>query len=98
MNNIIIRPIITEKSVGNASRGVYTFEVAKTAKKDEVAKEIARMFKVIVTNVRSVVMHGKTHRVGRRRTELKAADWKKAFVTVKKGEKIDLFDIAQSKG
>lgn len=96
MNHIVIRPIITEKSVGNANKGVYTFEVAKDAKKDEIAKEIARMFKVVVTDVRSVIMHGKTHRVGRRRTELKAADWKKVFVTVKKGEKIDLFDMTQS--
>ena len=96
MNNIIIRPIITEKSAGNANNGVYTFEVAKDAKKDEIAKEISRMFKVIVTDVRSVVMHGKTHRVGRRRTEIKAADWKKVFVKVKKGEKIDLFDMTQS--
>jgi large subunit ribosomal protein L23 len=96
MNHVIKRPIITEKSVGNAAKGVYTFEVHKDARKQEIGKELSRMFNVTVTEVRTAVMHGKTHRVGKRRTELKSSDWKKVFITLKKGEKIDLFDVAQS--
>lgn len=96
MNHIVRRPIITEKSVGNANKGVYTFEAHKDARKDEIKKEIERIFNVTVTEVRSIIMHGKTHRVGKRRTALKAADWKKVFVTLKKGERIDLFDMTQN--
>jgi large subunit ribosomal protein L23 len=96
MNTIIKRPIITEKSLGNATTGVYTFEVDKAARKDIIVKEIERMFNVHVISARTVIMHGKTHRVGRRRTELKQSDWKKVFITVKKGERIDLFDVTAS--
>ena len=95
MNHIIKRPIITEKSMENAQRGVYTFEVAKDARKGEISSEIERMFSVHVISTRSVIMHGKTHRVGKRRTELKQSDWKKVFVTVKSGEKIELFDVVK---
>lgn len=93
MNNTILRPIITEKSTANSSRGLYTFEVAKSADKIEIKKEVERLFKVHVADVRTVVMHGKSHRVGKRRTEVSRNDWKKAFVTLVKGESISLFDI-----
>lgn len=93
--NIIKKPLITEKSLGRAHTGVYTFEVKKSADKNEIKSEVEKLFGVHVVSVRTVVMHGKTRRVGKRRTESKASDWKKAFITVKSGEKIELFDVTQ---
>ncbi len=93
MNSTILRPLITEKSTSNSARGVYTFAVAKKADKIEIKKEIERLFNVHVTDVRTVVMHGKAHRVGKRRTEVPRSDWKKAFVTLVKGESISLFNV-----
>ncbi len=93
MNSTIIRPLITEKSTTNSKDGMYTFEVAKSADKIEIKKEIERLFNVHVREVRTVVMHGKTHRVGKRRSEVSRSDWKKAFVKLVKGEAISLFDI-----
>ncbi len=85
--------MITEKSTQNSSKGLYTFAVAKAADKIEIKKEIERLFNVHVTTVRTAIMHGKTHRVGKRRVEIARSDWKKAFVTLVKGESISLFDV-----
>ncbi len=93
MNSTILRPLITEKTTVNTSRGMYTFQVAKQADKNVIKKEIERLFNVHVVDVRTVVMHGKTHRVGKRRTEIPRSDWKKAYVTLVKGESIALFDV-----
>jgi large subunit ribosomal protein L23 len=93
MNSTILRPLITEKSTENSNRGFYTFAVSKTADKIEIKKEIERLFSVHVTDVRTAVMHGKAHRVGKRRTEVPRSDWKKAFVKLVKGESISLFDV-----
>jgi large subunit ribosomal protein L23 len=93
MKLLIEKPIITEKSLENANRGVFTFACLKQAHKDDIKKEIEKTFDVHVVEVRTVIMHGKTSRTGKRRTPLKHSDWKKAFVTLKSGEKISLFDV-----
>ncbi len=89
----IKRPVITEKTLLLASRGWYTFAADAAASKYDIATEISRMYKVNVVAVRTITMHGKVRRVGRKAIPTAKADWKKAMVTLKKGQKIDAFEI-----
>lgn len=87
---VIKRPIISEKSTALAEiAGKYAFEVAPRANKQEIRDAVERLFNVRVSSVRTMVMHGKKKRVGR--FETKRANWKKAFVTLAEGQKIDFF-------
>ena len=90
---IIKRPIISEKSLALASRGWYTFEASIDASKYTIASEISRMYKVTVQEVRTITMHGKVRRVGRKAIATAKPDWKKAMVRLKKGQKIDAFEV-----
>ena len=93
MKHILLKPLITEKSMKHASKGKFTFQVAKSAGKTHIKKAIEQVFKVTVTDVATAYVKGKTARVGTRRNEIKLTSWKKAVATLKKGEKIDLFDV-----
>ena len=74
--------------------GKFTFKVDKTANKNAIKQVIEKRFGVSVINVTTITVKGKTQRVGARRAEVKVTSWKKAVVTLKKGEKIDLFELA----
>ena len=78
--DIIIAPVITEKSNDGMQEGKYTFEVNKKATKVDIAKAVEKLFEVKVLNVNTVTVKGKTKRVGR--YEGKTSDWKKAIVTI----------------
>ena len=78
--DIILGPVITEKSVTGNQNGVYTFKVAKSATKSQIKSEIERHFGVKVLNVNTMIVKGKTKRV--RYVEGKTPDWKKAIVTI----------------
>ena len=77
---IIVRPVITEKSNDEMQSGKYTFEVNKKATKVEIAKAVEKLFEVKVLNVNTMIVKGKTKRV--RYQEGKTPDWKKAIVTI----------------
>ena len=77
---IIIRPVVTEKSNDELQAGKYTFEVNKKATKIEIAKAVEKLFEVKVLNVNTMTVKGKTKRV--RYQEGKTPDWKKAIVTI----------------
>ena len=77
---VIIRPVITEKSNDEMQAGKYTFEVNKKATKVDVAKAVEKLFEVKVLNVNTMLVKGKTKRV--RYVEGKTPDWKKAIVTI----------------
>jgi large subunit ribosomal protein L23 len=94
MNTVVIRPLITEKTLTLASRGWYTFMVGKGADKTSIGKDVSQLYKVNVVSVRTISMHGKVRRVGRQMRYAKKADWKKALVQLKAGQKIDAFEIA----
>jgi len=87
--DVIIRPIISEHSYDMMSKGCYTFEVAKAANKIEIAQAVESIFNVKVMKVNVLNVKSKPKRVrqqlGRTRT------WKKAMVTLKKGDTIELF-------
>ena len=78
-HDIIIRPIITEKSMMGIAEKKYTFEVAKTATKIDIANAVEEAFKVKVAKVNTVSVRGKLKRQGR--TQGYTKSWKKAVVT-----------------
>ena len=77
---IIIRPVITEKSNDEMQAGKYTFEVNKKATKVEIAKAVEKLFEVKVLKVSTISVKGKAKRVGYHQG--KTSDWKKAIVTI----------------
>lgn len=88
---IIIRPIVTEKSEKlKMESSKYTFEVAKSANKIEIKKAIEKLFRTKVEKVQVMNYGGKPKRMGI--FPGKRSDWKKAIVTLKKGEKIESLD------
>ena len=95
MNQILLRPIITEKSMREAILSRFTFAVAKNSNKTEVANAVSEQFKVKPVSVQTVTVPGKTKRAGRTRKQVKSQSWKKAIVTLEKGQKIDLFDVTE---
>ncbi|MBI4067771.1 50S ribosomal protein L23 [Candidatus Gottesmanbacteria bacterium] len=90
-NNILIKPIITERSLLDANQGVFTFMVERSANKNIIRQNIEDHFGVHVVTISTIHMKGKKRQVGRRRTKVNQADWKKAKVRLQKGEKIALF-------
>ena len=89
--DIIIKPIITEKSMDGLQAGKYTFKVAKDANKIEIAKAVEKLFDVQVAKVCTMNCNGRTKRVGR--FVGKTASWKKAIVTLTEDSKtIEFFD------
>lgn len=86
--DIIIAPIITEKSAKAAEKNVYLFKVAKNANKIEIKKAIEEAFGVKVENVNTLNTKSKAKRVGKYTGTTKT--YKKAIVTLKDGEKIEL--------
>jgi len=89
--DIIIRPIITEKSMMGIAAKKYTFEVAKAANKIEIAKAVEELFKVKVAKVNTVNVRGKLRRQGR--FEGYTRSWKKAYVTLTEDSKaIEFFE------
>ena len=77
---IIVAPIITEKSNDELQEGKYTFEVNRKATKVEIAKAVEKLFEVKVLKVNTMNVKGKTKRVGYHVG--KTSDWKKAIVTI----------------
>lgn len=94
---MILRPIVSEKAFAMAEdTGVYSFIVPKTAKKLEIAKAVAGQFEVSVDRVRTVMVKGKPKNMivkrGKYSIKGKRSDLKKAYVTLKEGDSISLFE------
>jgi len=92
---ILIRPYITEKTMQLAKSGWFSFVVALTANKAQIAWEVAAMYKVTVIGVRTSVVIGKMKRTGKRQQPSAQASWKKAMVQLKAGQTIDAFQIGE---
>lgn len=91
---IILRPLINEKSMGLTKTGFYTFEVAKFATKEQIAKIVAEKFKVKVISVNTINRAGKTKTQRTKKGYFMQPHLKKAIVKVGKGDKIALFEQA----
>ena len=88
--DIIIAPIISEKSMGMLAEQKYTFKVNANANKIEIKKAIEEIFKVEVEKVTTINVIGKNKRVGVH--EGKRSDWKKAIVKLKGNKTIEFFE------
>ena len=86
---VIIRPIVTERSFDLMEQGKYTFEVARKAPKEEIADAIEKLFGVHVAKVNTMWVKAKNKRV--RYQAGKTRTWKKAVVTLYPGEQIEVF-------
>jgi large subunit ribosomal protein L23 len=87
--DIIIRPVVSEKSYGLMEQNRYTFEVHRSACKEEIGQAIHEIFGVTVIKVNTMNVSGKPRRV--RYNKGLSRSWKKAIVSVKEGDTIDLF-------
>ena len=90
LHEVLRRPAITEKNTALQTQGKYVFEVAGEANKRQVKQAIEAAFKVSVTAVNVTTVPGKEKRMGRRLVQ--TPSWKKAVVTLKPGDKIELFE------
>jgi large subunit ribosomal protein L23 len=87
---VIIRPIITEKSEGlQKFNTAYVFEVVDKANKLEIKEAVEKIWNVTVLKVRVIRSKGKMRRVRYKRG--KTPEWKKAIVTLQKGQTIDIY-------
>ena len=92
--SIIKRPLVTEKGMSLSAESKYVFEVDINANKIEIAYAVKRIFpQVDVVKVNTLRVKGKTKRMGRMPAG-KTADWKKAYVTLKSGQRIQIFEGA----
>ena len=78
--DIILAPIVTEKSSVDMQEGKYTFRVAKNATKVDIKNAVEKLFEVKVLNVNTISVKGKAKRVGVHQG--RTSDWKKAIVTI----------------
>jgi large subunit ribosomal protein L23 len=88
--DILIRPLITEKTSELMGENKYVFVVAKSANKIEIAKAVTEIFKVKVEKVNTINVEGKKKRVGR--SVGKRPSYKKAIVKLAAGESITFFE------
>lgn len=88
-HEIIVRPIVSERSYSAMEENKYTFEVRKDANKYQIKDAIEEIFNVKVTRVNTMTVHPKTKRV--RYVAGKTRSWKKAIVTLAEGQTIEIF-------
>jgi len=88
--SVLLKPLVTEKSTTLAGRNQYVFEVDLRANKTQVKESVELVFDVNVLRVNTMVVKGKRRRYGR--SLVKRPDWKKAIVTLKPGDSIELFE------
>ncbi|MBQ6523470.1 MAG: 50S ribosomal protein L23 [Atopobiaceae bacterium] len=91
---VIIRPIVTERSFDLMEQGKYTFEVARQAPKEEIAAAVEKLFGVHVVKVNTMWVKSKNKRV--RYQMGKTRTWKKAVVKLAAGEQIEVFAPQQA--
>lgn len=86
VQDVIIRALLSEKSMKESETGRYTFLVKKDANKGDVRRAVESMFQVNVVSVITSTQKGRTTRSGKRRTEVTLSSFKKAAVRLKKGQ------------
>lgn len=87
--DVIVRPIVTEKSTALSAEGQYVFEVRVGSTKHAVARAVEAMFRVEVAAVNVMNVRGKPRRYGR--FQGRRAQWRKAVVTLDEGQSIEIF-------
>ncbi len=92
--NILLRPVISEKTMRDASSGKYAFVVASKANKHQVAKNIEMLYKVEVVKV-NVIREKPQEKIIKGRYKASSKMIKKAIITLKKGQKIEGFEVKE---
>ena len=90
-NDVIIRPIVSEKTTGMMEENKFVFRVARKANKQLVKKAIKDLFGVTAKTVNIINVRGKKKRV--RADFGRTSAWKKAIITLAPGDKIEIFDV-----
>lgn len=90
--DVVIEPIVSEKSYALLERNVYTFKVHPDASKPEISDAIERIFNVRVVKVNTLNREGKRRHNRRTWTYGKRSDMKRAYVTLAEGDRIDIFE------
>ncbi|HJN74953.1 MAG TPA: 50S ribosomal protein L23 [Myxococcota bacterium] len=89
IHDIILSPVVTEKSTFANEDNTYVFKVGIKSNKHEIKDAVERFFGVRVAKVRTLVVRGKIKRFGRHHG--RRSDWKKAYVTLQDGESINFY-------
>jgi large subunit ribosomal protein L23 len=92
--NVIVRPVVSEKSYALIAEGKYTFRVNQRAHKTQIAHAVEEIFDVRVASVRTSQVRAKPKRRNLQRGRTRA--WKKAVVQLAAGERIELFEGAET--
>jgi len=87
---ILRRPLVTEKNAALQAQGKYAFEIAGEANKEQVKQAVEKAFNVTVTKVNVITVHGKGKRA--RGRWVISPSWRKAVVTLKPGDKIEIVE------
>ncbi len=93
MQQIVKRPLITEKTMTLAGRGWYSFLIDKDATKREVASALKTLYSVDVKEIKTAHIVGKERRVGKKSLRVRLPDRKKALVRLAKGQTIKAFEV-----
>lgn len=93
IEDVLKKPVLTEKGTNLANHKEYLFETNLKANKNNIKEALEKLYKVKVKQVKILIRKGKTRRVGRRMVSKKLADKKIAFIKLSEG-KIDLFPQA----
>lgn len=88
--DILRKPLVTEKSMAGQQKSIYTFIVAMHSNKTDVKRAIEKVYNVKVDAVRTIKVKGKLKRMKNMLLEGKRKDWKKAYVTLKEGFRLDI--------
>lgn len=88
--SVILRPVVTEKSTRGTQSNVHTFAVLKDCNKQEIRHAVEAAFGVKVESVRTLNVKGKQKRMRNMVLKGRRSDWKKAFVTLKEGSRLDI--------
>ena len=92
--DVIVKPVVSEKSYSLSEKGVYIFIVAPQANKVEIRRSVEKVFNVKVTNVNTLNRPGKRKRNRKQMTFGKRPDTKRAMVTLAPGQSIPLFETS----
>lgn len=95
--NIILKPVITEKSITDQSSGKYYFWVAASATKSQIATAFASVFSLKPLKVNTLITKGKIKTDWKKHHSINKPDRKKAVITVAKDQKIDLLTLKNNK-
>ena len=93
VSKVIVKPVLTEKSLNDASRGEYTFVVDRNSSKSQILRAVKELFKVDVLSVSTRTTKGKSKRVFKTRVRTTLGPIKKATVKIGKDQKIDIFEV-----